>query len=180
VAVRQDAVLDTSVLLNFLKVDRLDLLGRHPAFRFVITDHVRSEIKDHYEGQIERLEAAIENGWLTEIRVFEGREVEMFAELGSDGRLGAGECSAISVSSARGIPIAIDDVRARKKAEEFVSDVVGTADLMIGLIRAGVIDVAGADAVKRRWERDERFTLPFESFGGLIGDSAGEKEVDDD
>lgn len=44
--VRTPTLIDTSVLLNFLAVDRVDLLSRHPALRFIVTDHVRGEITD--------------------------------------------------------------------------------------------------------------------------------------
>ena len=38
-------VADTSVLLNFLKIGRMDLIGSHPR-RFLATDHVENEISD--------------------------------------------------------------------------------------------------------------------------------------
>lgn len=38
--------LDTSVLINFLRLGRLDLLIGHPDWRFVVTDHVVSEVSE--------------------------------------------------------------------------------------------------------------------------------------
>jgi hypothetical protein len=35
-------VADTSVLVNFLRIDRMDLIGHHPQ-RFLATDHVDAE-----------------------------------------------------------------------------------------------------------------------------------------
>jgi len=46
------AVLETSVLVNFLKIDRVDLLARHPSYEFIITEHVRAEITQHYPDQL--------------------------------------------------------------------------------------------------------------------------------
>ena len=43
-------VADTSVLINFLKIDRMDLIGRFPQ-RFLATDHVAAEISDNYPDQ---------------------------------------------------------------------------------------------------------------------------------
>jgi hypothetical protein len=56
---RDDAVLETSVLVNFLAIDRVDLLASHPSYRFIITDHVRDEITSNYPEQVERLERAV-------------------------------------------------------------------------------------------------------------------------
>ncbi len=65
----QEVVIDTSVLINFLVIHRLDLLVGHPGFRFVVTDHVREEITEHYPEQMAQLEDAIDTGKITEIRV---------------------------------------------------------------------------------------------------------------
>ena len=40
-------VADTSVLINFLRVDRMDLIARH-SHRFLVTDHVAAEVTDFY------------------------------------------------------------------------------------------------------------------------------------
>jgi len=37
---------DTSVLLNFLRIGRLDLLTSHRDYRFAVTEHVIGEITD--------------------------------------------------------------------------------------------------------------------------------------
>lgn len=38
-------IADTSVLINFLRIDRMDLIGAHPS-AFVATEHVAVEISD--------------------------------------------------------------------------------------------------------------------------------------
>jgi predicted nucleic acid-binding protein len=38
-------VADTSVLINFLRIDRMVLLGRYPG-RLLATDHVENEVAD--------------------------------------------------------------------------------------------------------------------------------------
>ena len=43
-------VMDASVLMNFLRIDRLDLLARH-SHGFVVTDHVAVEVADRYQDQ---------------------------------------------------------------------------------------------------------------------------------
>jgi predicted nucleic acid-binding protein len=62
-------ITDTSVLINFLVLDQAPLLARLPDHRFVVTEHVRAEITDHYQDQLQRLEAAFAAGILEEIRV---------------------------------------------------------------------------------------------------------------
>lgn len=64
---KQDVVLDTSVLINFAKVERLDLLAAHPLYSFVVTDHVRGEVSEHYEEQFEAVDSAIQQGILKEL-----------------------------------------------------------------------------------------------------------------
>lgn len=93
-----DGITDTSVLVNFLVLDRAELLARLPGHRFVVAEHVRAEITDHYQEQLQRLEAAFAAGILEEIRVTDLPEVQLFAQLTATG-LGIGECSAIAVAA---------------------------------------------------------------------------------
>jgi len=51
-------ITDTSVLINFLVLDRAGLLARLSTHRFVVTHHVRAEITTHYHEQLQRLEQA--------------------------------------------------------------------------------------------------------------------------
>ena len=57
------------MLINFLNIDRLDLLAEHPDFVFLITNHVRREITDHYAEQVQRLQDGIASGAVREIAV---------------------------------------------------------------------------------------------------------------
>ena len=91
-------ITDTSVLINFLVLDRVELLARLSSYRFVVTDHVRAEITEHYQDQLQRLERAFEAKLLEEIGVTELAEVQLFAQLTATG-LGIGECSAIAVAA---------------------------------------------------------------------------------
>lgn len=47
-------ITDTSVRINFLALDQAALLARLPDHRFVVTEHVRAEITDHYQDQRQR------------------------------------------------------------------------------------------------------------------------------
>ena len=164
------AILDTSALINYLRVDRTDLLGDLPQFHFLVTDHVRGEINDAYPRQVAALTAALRAGHFEEISVGSPEELTLFAELSATGRLGAGECSAIAAACARSYPLAIDDKRARSEALRRCPGIrlLNTPDLMVATIRAGLLNVAEADSIKDQWERDHRFRLTFGSFGELV------------
>jgi predicted nucleic acid-binding protein len=164
---RRQVVLDTSVLLNFLRVGRLDLLVELPGHEFLVTDHVRGEVTD--PGHAGTLEEALQGGRLIEVRIDDPAELVVFAQLTALRVLGVGECAALALAVHRGLQIAIDDKAARKKAvalfrfERFV----GTVDLVVAAIRGGLIDVQGADEIKRRWQKELKFRLAYESFEEL-------------
>ena len=164
---RQLVVLDTSVLLNFLRVGRLDLLVGLPGREFLVTDHVRSEVTDDRSSRL--LATALAEQRLREERVDVPDEVAVFGRLVAVRTLGVGECAALTVAVCRGLPIAIDDKAARKKAKAMFGfeQFVGTADLVVAAIRSGLIDVQGADEMKRRWAAELRFRLGFGSFADL-------------
>jgi predicted nucleic acid-binding protein len=164
-------VVDTSVLINFLKIDRMDLLGRHPC-RFLATDHVDVEIED--DEQRRRYAAAVAAGHLETCTVTDPDEVELYMRLSRGQRLGAGECSAIAVAVNRRYAVAIDDNKAVNRALREVGfaaprlEIVRTPDVMVALIRAGVLAIAEADSIKETWEKRHRFRIKAASFGDIL------------
>lgn len=168
-------ITDTSVLVNFLNVDRTDLIGSHEP-KCMITDHVLQEVTDSYPEQKQRLEAAIAAGYVTATTVSDDVEVELFARLLEPGRLGSGECSAISVAIKRNYSLGIDDRRAIKVARSIALDegvelqILGTQDIVRNLIVAGVLTVEAADALLVAWREDHRFVLKIGSFAELLAD----------
>jgi predicted nucleic acid-binding protein len=96
-------VADTSVLINFLRIDRMDLIGHHPQ-RFLATDHVEAEITSDYPEQRARYQTAIASGLLDTCSVTDPDEVALFLQLRPGERLGAGECSALPWPSTGGTP----------------------------------------------------------------------------
>lgn len=162
----EHVVLDTSVLINFLAVDRMDLLSRHPGYRFLVTEHVRGEVTAHYGEQVERLDAALTTNALEETRVEAVEELALFAQLTQNRRLGLGECAAIAAAVHRGHVLAIDDKVARRAALALSPSlsVIDTQAVMVSLIRAGVLSVEEADTIKTDWERNHSFALRITSF----------------
>ena len=80
-------VADTSVLINFLRIDRMDLIGAHPA-SFIATDHVAAEIADTYPEQQARYAAALSAAHISEQRIDDP----------------SARCSAAAISSAKHLP----------------------------------------------------------------------------
>ncbi|MFM7167510.1 MAG: hypothetical protein ACKO3T_19885 [Planctomycetaceae bacterium] len=158
-------ITDTSVLINFLVLDRAELLTRLPKHRFVVTDHVRAEVTDHFPDQLQRLESAFAAGILEEIRVTDLQEVQLFAQFTATG-LGVGECSAIAVAAHRNLALAIDDKRAVKKLKNAGLNLIihSTESIIVLLIHHSVLTIAEADAMKQDWEHNHRFRLTFASF----------------
>jgi predicted nucleic acid-binding protein len=158
-------ITDTSVLINFLVLDQAELLTHLPNHRFVVTDHVRAEVTDHFPDQLRRLESAFAAGILEEIRVTDLQEVQLFAQFTATG-LGVGECSAIAVASHRNLSLAIDDKRAVKKLRNagFNLTIHSTESIVVLLIQHSVLTITEADAMKHDWEQNHRFRLAFGSF----------------
>lgn len=162
-------IADTSVLINFLAIDRMDLIKRHSC-RFFITEHVRREITDHYEEQLTRLKSALVQGVLEEIMVNDAEEMGLFAQLIQLERFGYGECSCLAVALHRDYTLAIDDKKAIKHAYLLhpTLRVVTTEGLMVSMITAGLLTVTEADALKAEWASSHKFKLKRNSFGDLI------------
>jgi predicted nucleic acid-binding protein len=166
-------VADTSVVINFLKIDRMDVIGACPR-RFLATDHVAAEIADSYPEQQVRYQAAVRAQHLEICKVVDPVEVALFASLKPGQRLGTGECSAIAVAINRRFGLAIDDSRAVKRAlreaglAAHALEVLRTQDVMLMLLRAKVLDVAEADGIKQTWAQRHRFRIKANSFADLL------------
>ncbi len=162
-------VTDTSVLVNFLRIDRMDLIARH-SHQFVITDHVVEEITDHYPEQQARLDVALAEGTLEMVTVSGDAALDLFKVLSETRRLGAGECAAIAYAIANGHAIAIDDRIAAHEARQRKPEVVilGSQDIMIALIRSGEIELGEADAIKDTWAIQHRFRLSIGTFRDVL------------
>lgn len=162
-------VTDTSVLVNFLRIDRMDLI-RDLSMRFIVTDHAASEISDVYGEQFARFEAAIATRCCEVCRVESDAALEMFGRLTGTHRLGIGESATIAHALSIGAGLALDDKRAANEARRIDERLVilGTADLTVQMIREGLLSVWEADAIKDDWATNHRFRLKITSFKELF------------
>jgi predicted nucleic acid-binding protein len=171
--VKAIVVADTSVLINFLRIDRMDLIAAHPA-SFIATDHVAAEIADTYPEQQARYAAALNAAQITEQRIDDPAELELFLRLAAKGRLGAGERAAIAVALTRGGALAIDDSRAIRRALEEAGfagtplTILRTQDIVVQIIRDGALTIEAADAIRDDWANNHRFKLKIASFADLL------------
>ena len=162
-------ITDTSVLINFLNIDRIDLLDSYPGL-FFITEHVADEITEDFPHQQARLNQAIEAKSLTVVSVSGIEELKIFGDLIKDHRLGLGECSAIACAINRKYILAIDDVRARKQAaqKDQQLELITTQDIVVTLIQHNQLDITEADLIKNLWEAEFRFSLKLKSFSEVL------------
>lgn len=162
-------VTDTSVLVNFLRIGRADLLGALSC-RFVVTDHAAGEISEFYPEQLERYQAALANACIESHAVTDTEALRIFADLTSTGRLGVGECATIAHAIVSGAAVAIDDRQAIKAARRIAHHlaIVGTVDIMKQMILEDLLTIAEADAIKAEWETRHRFRILAASFAELV------------
>lgn len=160
-------VLDASILLNFVKVGRIDLLGALDS-SVLLLDQVRAEVVRPAQSQV--VTEAITAGIMTLESVTNIAEVTLFADLRADGRLGAGECAVLAVALHRHWVAGLQDKRARAEGRRRrrALRLCGTEDLMVTLLRSGAVTLAEADQLLVEWATQHRFRLKIASFGELL------------
>lgn len=159
-------VTDANVLINLMHVDRLDLLGRIPAHEFVVPDHVREELT--VPGSRERLDDAIRSGTLKLALLEDLDAISVFVDLIR--HIGRGEAACIALAAQHGWSIASDEKRRfRREAVARLGEgrVIGTPDVFVLAIRAGLVTSDDADADKGVLEQ-HRFKMTFASFRDLV------------
>jgi len=158
-------VTDSSVLINFLVIDRVDLLNKYQG-KFFITDHVLGEITNHYPEQIACYNRSVKNNFLEEtpIKVDQPKELELFGKLIKDGRLGIGECSAITCAINRNYKLAIDDIRAIKQSKQYSSvlEIVTTQKILEKLVNDSILAKEEANLILEEWRQKYRFNLKLQ------------------
>ncbi len=152
---------DASTLINFLVVDRVDLLGSLTEFDFCVPAEVVGEILD--ETQRARLDAALETGHLAEVRLASPRELATYGQLRH--RLGRGESASLALAFHRELLLACDDRKAVRIADELLGPdrVLNTPGLLLLAIAEGHLSIDDADQAKAMLEK-KRFTMAFDSF----------------
>lgn len=153
---------DASVLINFLVLDRIDLLAELPGVSFVIPEPVVAEIRR--PDQIRILRESFKSEQLGVVRVDTPNDVAEIAGLRH--LVGHGEAACLVLAASCGLRIACDERgRFLRLAEERIGRgrILTTPGLIVRAIRADLIAVQEADEMKATLER-HRFRMPFGSF----------------
>ena len=160
-------VLDASVLLNFVKIDRIELLGQLGT-SVVLLDQVLDEVRR--PEQRKAVEDAVKAGVLDLQSVRDPVEVALFANLRADGRLGAGECAVLAVALNRSWVAGLQDRRARVEGQRRRKDLAlcQTEDLVLELIQSGHLTLEEADGFLVEWAAKHRFKSRLTSFRDLM------------
>ena len=159
-------ITDSNVLINLMRVARLDLLGRIPGYEFVIPDQVHEEITE--PAHRAAVDEAIRRGAIGLASLTELGALSVFAELIA--RIGRGEAACIALAAAHGGSVASDERRTfRREAVARLGEarLLGTPDVFVLAIRAGLLMIDEADADKRALEQ-RKFKMPFASFRELL------------
>jgi len=159
-------VADTSFLLNFLVIDRMDVLAGLQALAFRVPNHVVLEVE--YADEKERLHAALAAGTLSEIEITDLSEVGLYVHLRAF--LGDGESACLAVAATRRWAIATDEKgRLRREIFERLGEdyLLDTPGALIAALRAGVLTVPQAETIRQELAR-HRFIMrdlpPFEEL----------------
>lgn len=162
----QVVVADANVLINLMHVARLDLCAELPGLDFVVPDHVRDEIRR--PEQSAQLETALAAGLLRIVSITDREDFVLFAKLTE--RLGHGEAACLVLAVRNGWMVASDEKgRFRREAVSRIGGerLIGTVDLYIRAIRAGLVTVDEADADKATLE-GKFFLMSFGSFREMV------------
>jgi predicted nucleic acid-binding protein len=159
-------VADANVLINLIHVGRLGLIMGLPGFEFVVPDHVYSEV--HKEDQRAALDEAVKHGGVRIESITDPASIGLYVELKE--RMGQGESACLVLAVERGWSLASDEKkRFRREAESRIGRdrIIGTKDLLVLAIRAGLLTIAEADSDKAILEQ-KRFKMDFVSFRDLF------------
>lgn len=160
-------VLDTSILLNFVKVGHVGLLGRLGP-PVLLLDQVLAEVIR--PDQRTTVDAAIAAGVVELQGVTDLAEVTLFAELQATGRLGVGECAVLAVALNRKLVAGLQDRRAQAEGRRRLKmlQLCQTEDLVATLIRAKHLTLKEADRLLVEWATHHRFRSKLTSFRELL------------
>ncbi len=156
---------DACVLINLVHTGRLSFCRDLPGKRFVIPPEVLEEIR---KPQREIVDLALGDGWLSVEAITKIATFEVFNQLTLG--LGKGESACIALAVENGWSIASDEkgrFRAEVRSRLRLELLMGTKELYLEAIRAGILTVAEADRDKLLLERS-RFKMSFASFRDLI------------
>lgn len=161
-----DVATDTCIVINQLRVGRIDVLGALPGFVFHVPAEVIAEIED--PDQKQAMQEAIDRGWIRGTKLEDPAELQTFAR--ANAQLGRGESACIALAEKRGWVLATDDSKGAKWKKVIAApgiQLLNTPGIILLAIRKGVLTIQQADEVKDALEKN-KFKMGFNSFGELV------------
>jgi predicted nucleic acid-binding protein len=157
---------DTCIIINLLRVNRLDLLGAVPPYIFHVPPEVVAEI--WYPDQQHAVQEAIEKGWIRQTRLEDPLELQTFAR--ATAQLGKGESACIALAEKRNWVLGTDDSKGAKWKKVISApgiQILNTPGIILLAIRNGVLTLHQADEIKHTLEKN-RFQMGFRSFEDIV------------
>jgi len=147
-------------------MQRLDILGALPGYRFIVPEHVVEEVLR--PEQHTSLAQAFDDGTLARVSIKDLEVITLFAELVHV--MGQGEASCIALAASNEWIVACDEKGlVRRVAIEKLGEgnLLNTAGILVLAIRAGLLSIEEADRLKGILAR-HRFKLKFKSFREVV------------
>ncbi len=143
----RDVATDTSLLLNFLRIDRTEILGALRGFRFHIINHVVNEVRQ--EAHAARLNAALTRGYVAEFALTDLVAIVDYNKLRLN--LGDGEAATIAAGARLRWVIGLDEKgRARREAVARVGreNLINTVGVLLHAVRTGLLTLDQAERIR--------------------------------
>lgn len=160
-------VFDTSVVINFIHIDRLDLLSSTNEISGHYPEEAKAEVSR--PDQKSSIELAISARILEIVRIDTPEELSLSGTLRE--RYGMGESAALALARVRGMHLGCDERRSfMTTALQHLGRgrYLNTPTVLLRAIRLGAISVGEADTYKLILE-GHRFKMPFSSFRDVLG-----------
>jgi predicted nucleic acid-binding protein len=159
---------DACILINLLRVHRLDLLGAVPPYVFSVPREVLQEIT--CPDQQAELQTALDCGWIQITPLETIIELQIFTHANEE--LGSGESACIALAQARNWILGTDDSKGAKWKKVISVPgirVLNTPGLLLLAVRLNVLTIQQADEIKAKLEK-HRFRMGFGSFQDLVNE----------
>lgn len=146
-AADQDVATDTSLLLNFLRIDRMDILGALPGFRFCVLNHVIGEITQ--EPHATRLQAALAQGHVVEFELTDLNAIDDYSSLREN--LGDGEAATIAAGAHERWVVGMDEkARAKREAVARVGEhnLLNTPGVLVHAVHVELLTLDEAEQIR--------------------------------
>ena len=162
-------VTDANILINFLKIGRLDLLRQLRTYAFQIPEEVYREVS--YPTQRAELDRALREGWIGKVEITAMDEMSAYARYRR--QMDDGEAACLAVAVSRRWVLACDEQKKRPIHRELQSKLgagylLNTLGILVRGIREGFLSIEEADQIKDDLACN-RFVMKIESFRDLLG-----------